>query len=86
MPKVERDYCRHMLREGELSKVCHMEEELKRWEKHFERHLRSKPWSLQESWAKRVFLGNSFGLLAPTGVGKTSFGVSMASYLAMKGK
>ena len=53
MPKVERDYCRHMLREGELSKVCHMEEELKRWEKHFERHLRSKPWSLQESWAKR---------------------------------
>ncbi len=86
MPKVERDYCRHMLREGELSKVCHMEEELKRWEAHFEKHLRSKPWSLQESWAKRVFLGNSFGLLAPTGVGKTSFGVSMASYLAKKEK
>ncbi|MFN3471601.1 MAG: reverse gyrase [Aquificaceae bacterium] len=86
MPKIGKDYCKGMVREGSLSKVCKMEEELKKWKKHFERYLGSRPWSLQESWAKRVFLGNSFGLLAPTGVGKTSFGVSMASYLAKKGK
>ncbi|MFN7065577.1 MAG: reverse gyrase [Aquificaceae bacterium] len=83
MPEVKKGYC---VVEGELSRVCRMEEELKEWKRYFEKHLRSMPWSLQESWAKRVFLGNSFGLLAPTGVGKTSFGVSMASYLAKKGK
>ncbi|MFN3598639.1 MAG: reverse gyrase, partial [Aquificaceae bacterium] len=86
MPDMGRNYCKGMVKEGNLSKVCTMEEELKKWEKHFEKYLGSKPWSLQESWAKRVFLGNSFGLLAPTGVGKTSFGLSMASYLAKKGK
>ncbi len=85
MPKGK-DYCIDILKEGELKKLCEMQEELKSWEEHFERHLRSKPWSLQLSWAKRVFLGYSFGLLAPTGVGKTSFGLSMASYLASKGK
>ncbi|QID34154.1 reverse gyrase [Pampinifervens florentissimum] len=85
MPKVG-DYCRGLLREGELTKLCHVEAQLRLWEEHFESYVRSKPWSLQLSWAKRVFLGNSFGLLAPTGVGKTSFGLSMASYLAKRGK
>jgi reverse gyrase len=34
----------------------------------------------------RVLMGHSFGLLAPTGVGKTSFGLSMVSFLAKKNK
>jgi reverse gyrase len=80
------DYCKSLVREGELTRLCNVEEELRSWEEHFEGYLKLKPWSLQLSWAKRVFLGNSFGLLAPTGVGKTSFGLSMASYLAKKGK
>ncbi|MCS6958083.1 MAG: reverse gyrase [Aquificaceae bacterium] len=85
MPKVNGDYCKHIRHAGELSKVCQMTEKLKGWEEYFEKFLKSKPWSLQVGWAKRVFLGNSFGLLAPTGVGKTSFGISMASYLANGG-
>ena len=80
------ELCDSLVRDGELKRLCHVEEELSSWEAHFESFLRSKPWSLQVSWAKRVFLGNSFGLLAPTGVGKTSFGLSMASYFAKKGK
>ncbi len=80
------ELCDSLVREGELKGLCHVEEELSSWEAHFESFLRSKPWSLQVSWAKRVLLGNSFGLLAPTGVGKTSFGLSMASYFAKKGK
>ncbi len=80
------ELCDSLVREGELKRLCHVEEELSSWEAHFESFLRSKPWSLQVSWAKRVFLGNSFGLLAPTGGGKTSFGLSMASYFAKKGK
>ncbi|MCS7171362.1 MAG: reverse gyrase [Aquificaceae bacterium] len=86
MPEKRDSYCESLVREGKLSKVCSMEKKLKDWEAYFETHIRSKPWSLQLGWAKRVFLGNSFGLLAPTGVGKTSFGLSMASYLAREGR
>ncbi|MEO0240259.1 MAG: reverse gyrase [candidate division WOR-3 bacterium] len=86
MPEISQNYCKNLVRKGELSKLCEMEEELKEWEEHFEKYLKTKPWSLQVSWAKRVLLGNSFGLLAPTGVGKTSFGLSMSSFLAKKDK
>jgi reverse gyrase len=44
------------------------------------------PWSLQKMWAKRVIMGSSFALIAPTGVGKTTFGIIMAIYLALKRK
>ena len=86
MPKVYKSYCKHLKVEGELERVCAMEEELKEWIKGFEKSLGSKPWSLQVSWAKRVLINSSFALLAPTGVGKTSFGLSMAVFLAKKGK
>ncbi len=44
------------------------------------------PWSVQIMWAKRVLRGSSFSLVAPTGVGKTTFGIVMAIYLAHKRK
>ncbi|MEO0144868.1 MAG: reverse gyrase [candidate division WOR-3 bacterium] len=71
---------------GELKKLCDIENYLKEWEHLFESKIKSKPWSLQISWAKRVLLGNSFALLAPTGIGKTSFGITFALYLATKNK
>jgi len=86
MPKVHSSYCGHMKVKGALERLCHMEEELRAWESLFEKSIGSKPWSLQVSWAKRVFLGNSFALLAPTGVGKTSFGFSVALFFARQGK
>ncbi|WP_456425778.1 reverse gyrase [Desulfurobacterium sp.] len=42
------------------------------------------PWSLQVTWAKRVALGRSFSLIAPTGIGKTTWGITTAAFL--KGK
>jgi reverse gyrase len=42
-------------------------------------------WSLQEVWAKRIILKQSFSIVAPTGVGKTVFGVVVATYFASKG-
>jgi reverse gyrase len=42
------------------------------------------PWSLQKMWANRVITGSSFALIAPTGVGKTTFGVIMAIFLALE--
>lgn len=41
---------------------------------------------IQRMWAKRVLSGDSFSLIAPTGIGKTSFGLSMALFLATKKK
>ena len=85
MPDEDKPVC-EALKHGELKKLCDIEQEIKEWEEVFEKHIKSKPWSLQRAWAKRVFLGSSFALLAPTGVGKTSFGLSVVLYLAKKGK
>ncbi|SHK19422.1 reverse gyrase [Thermocrinis minervae] len=86
MPEIRQDVCSYEDLKGFMEKICKMEEELSEWEAFFQKRIGSKPWSLQLAWAKRVLLGRSFALLAPTGVGKTSFGTSMAVFLAKKGK
>ena len=80
--RVRREELCRVLPEGELKKKCVIEEKVKQWEAHFESTVGSKPWSLQRSWARKVFLGRSFALLAPTGVGKTTFGVITAVFTA----
>ncbi len=42
--------------------------------------------AIQKMWARRVLRGESFAATAPTGVGKTSFGLVMSLFLALKGK
>jgi len=81
----EKDPC-SSLTEGLLKNMCDVENSLSEWIEEFKTRLSVSPWALQKTWAKRVLLGNSFALLAPTGVGKTSFGLSMVSFLAKKGK
>ncbi len=48
----------------------------------FRKATGSRLWSAQRTWAKRVLKGKSFAIIAPTGVGKTTFGILMAVYLA----
>ena len=52
----------------------------------FKKALGLPLWSAQRTWAKRVLTGRSFAIVAPTGVGKTVFGLAMAAYLASKGE
>ena len=52
--------------------------------KFFKKMLNNRPWTAQLTWAKRVFRNKSFAILAPTGVGKTVFGIIMALFLASK--
>jgi len=54
------------------------------WENHFKKLINSAPWSLQKMWAKRVFLNRSFTIIAPTGIGKTTFGLSIATFINEK--
>lgn len=62
--------------------VCYLQETEQAFADFFRRHWGVDLWSLQRVWARRVLLGESFALIAPTGVGKTTFGIAMAHFLA----
>jgi len=53
--------------------------------KFFKKVLGQRMWSLQEVWARRIILKQSFSIVAPTGVGKTVFGTVAALYFASQG-
>ncbi len=60
--------------------------DLERFVSFFRKAMDSSPWSAQRTWALRIFMGKSFSIIAPTGVGKTVFGSLMALYLSTKGQ
>ncbi len=65
-----------------LRDFCESRKRLIEFEDFFENIVGSSPWSLQLTWAKRVFMNKSFAIQAPTGIGKTTFGLVMASFLS----
>ena len=56
------------------------------FKKIFIKAIKKKPWSAQSEWIKRVLKGKSFSIIAPTGMGKTVFGIISSIYLAWKNK
>ncbi|MDI6851902.1 MAG: reverse gyrase [bacterium] len=83
--EIKGDLCQE-LEHGKFKILCEIRREVQNWKNFFKKCIGSEPWSLQTTWAMRFFLDRSFALLAPTGVGKTSFGLSLAAYLAQQGK
>ena len=76
-------------KQGNLQKyysLVEVERELAEFEALFKKGTGSRLWSAQREWARRVLKGVSFAITAPTGIGKTVFGMSMAIYLSTKGK
>ncbi|ABL77980.1 Reverse gyrase [Thermofilum pendens Hrk 5] len=77
---------------GKSGKLLHLEElysverDLADFQAFFRKAVGSRPWSAQKTWARRVLRNTSFVILAPTGVGKTVFGIVMALFLASRGK
>jgi len=67
-------------------KVVELDILLKELDRLFEKAIGSRLWSAQRTWAKRVLKGKSFAIIAPTGVGKTMFGIVISLYLASRGK
>jgi reverse gyrase len=67
-----------------LREFCGFKDRVAEFERFFSERFGAKPWELQIYWARRLLLGRSFSILAPTGVGKTTFGVAAALFL--KGK
>ncbi|ANE40711.1 MAG: reverse gyrase [Fervidobacterium pennivorans] len=69
-----------------LKGFCNLNEEYEEWEKTFRKYVGFEPWELQKFWAKKLLLKRSFALLAPTGIGKTSWGFASAIYFAKHNK
>lgn len=60
--------------------------EFEEFSKFFRKAVGQRMWSLQGLWAKRVLSKRSFSVVAPTGVGKTVFGIVSALYFAKAGR
>ena len=60
-------------------------DEEREFEEFFERAV-GKPRELQRFWMKRLVRGESFAAVAPTGIGKTAFGLAFSLFYALKGK
>ncbi|MCS7199483.1 MAG: reverse gyrase [Caldimicrobium sp.] len=61
-----------------LKAFAQIETEVALFVKAFQEMVGTNPTSLQIGWAKRLFLGESFAIVAPTGTGKTTFGLISA--------
>jgi len=67
-----------------FEELCLLDSFVKDYTRFFKEKTGFTPWSLQIMWAKRVVLKKSFTMIAPTGVGKTTWGLVTSAYL--KGK
>ncbi|RUM89561.1 MAG: reverse gyrase, partial [Thermovibrio sp.] len=65
----------------EFSELCKLDEFVEDYTKFFREKTGFSPWSLQIMWAKRVALKKSFTMIAPTGVGKTTWSIVTSAYL-----
>lgn len=63
--------------------IVRVEKDLEEFSKIFRICVGRDSWSVQRTWAKRVLRGYSFSMIAPTGVGKTTFGIVTSIYLAL---
>jgi len=80
----EGDLCELLEKRQLYESVCELMEKERRFVEFFHLGVGNPPWSLQKHWAKRIFQGQSFAIVAPTGVGKTTFGAAMACFLEGK--
>lgn len=64
--------------------LCYIEKKVKKFKKFFYSKFKTQPFSLQIYWAKKFFKKESFSIIAPTGIGKTTFGIILACFIEGK--
>ena len=69
---------------GQFEKICELWEKHKEFKEFFKNIIKNDLWSIQETWSIRFFMNISYALLAPTGIGKTTFGLVLSKYLIEK--
>jgi len=67
---------------GRYWRILSLEEDLREFDDFFYEVTGKRLWSIQKSWAKRLLSNESFALIAPTGVGKTTLLLTYALYRA----
>ncbi len=67
-----------------LKPFCKVSEELPWFFRAFNAVVGRPPSSLQLTWAKRLLMGESFAIVAPTGTGKTTFGLLALLFFSPK--
>ncbi len=77
---------RRLGRLKQYKRLLELEKKYKEVESLFHRATGSRLWSAQRTWVKRALMGKSFSIIAPTGVGKTTFGILMALHFSKQGK
>ncbi|NPA41304.1 MAG: reverse gyrase [Aquificae bacterium] len=87
LPRPQGEVCTALEVQDKLLRLepfCKAQNSLQTFEEFFKKAVGAPPWSLQKLWAKRVLMGQSFAVVAPTGVGKTTFGFVTALFLEPK--
>ncbi len=81
LPEPKEDVCKELEESGRLKNLlnfCKVESEFKRFVEFFKKALGYPPLPIQETWIKRLLFRESFAIVAPTGTGKTTFGLISA--------
>lgn len=78
--------CKKCYEENKKDELELIEEKVKEFEIFFENMFGYKLTKMQRSWLRKFFKNKSFSIVAPTGIGKTTFGIILSIYLALKGK
>ena len=89
LPEEVEDVYLELLRRGALRDYEFYHdfwEKFKDFERFFFSVFKNRLTSYQRLWARRLILGKSFTMVAPTGVGKTTFGLVASLWMAKRGK
>ncbi len=79
--EIKREDICDILGYGKFLSICELWKKVKEFKLFFKDVINNDLWSIQETWTKRFFLNISYALLAPTGIGKTTFGLVLSKYL-----
>lgn len=82
--EVPRDRLKEMNLGGPLGQYFKIEKEVEEAERVFHEVTKSVFWSAQRAWLIRALRGESFSIVAPTGMGKSTFGALVSVLFAKK--
>ncbi len=69
---------------GRLKALENMVNEYNEFAGMFRRIIGTNMWGAQRLWARRIIKGKSFAIVAPTGSGKTTFGMVASLYMVLR--